>query len=88
MDQLGLVQAVDGLGQGVVVTATTAAHRRLNACLGQTLGVANADVLDGFNRSSQHRVALRIFRYSFSASAGVFQPNVLRGLLFKVFATA
>jgi transposase InsO family protein len=28
------------------------------------------------------------FRYSFKVSAGVFQPSVLRGLLFKVRATA
>ena len=45
MDQLGLVQAVDGLCQGVVVTVTMATHRGLNACLDQPLGVANADIL-------------------------------------------
>lgn len=68
MNQLGLVQAVDGLGQSV------AAHRRLYASLGQAFGVPNADVLRapvrvvnqaavalglehvvlGFNRSMQH----------------------------------
>lgn len=40
VDQLGLVQAVDRLGQGVVVAVVTAAHRRFYAGLGQPLGVA------------------------------------------------
>jgi hypothetical protein len=45
MDQLGLVQPVDRLGQRVVVAVALAAHRRLDAGLGQPLGVADADVL-------------------------------------------
>ena len=45
MDYFGLVEAVDRLGEGVVVAVADAAHGRLNACLGQTLGVADADVL-------------------------------------------
>lgn len=44
-NQLGLVQTVDGLGQGVVIAVTLAAHGRLDAGLGQSLGVADADVL-------------------------------------------
>jgi hypothetical protein len=54
VNQLGLVQPVDGLGQRVVVAVTPAAHRRPYACLVQAFGVADADVLGGFNRSSQH----------------------------------
>lgn len=45
MNQLSLVQAVDGLSQGVVVTFALAAHRWFNSCLRQPLGVTDADVL-------------------------------------------
>lgn len=45
MDQLGLVQAIDRLGQGVVVTVATAADRRLDAGFGQAFAIADADVL-------------------------------------------
>jgi len=45
MDQLGLVQPVDGLGQGVVVAVATAANRRLYARFCQPFGVPNGDVL-------------------------------------------
>ena len=45
VDQLGLVQPVDRLGQRVVVAVALAAHRRLDAGLGQTLAVADRDVL-------------------------------------------
>ncbi len=47
VNQFGLVQAVDGLGQGVVIAVALAAHRRLDASFRQSLGVANADVLLG-----------------------------------------
>ena len=46
VDQLGLVEAVDGLGQRVVVGIADAADRGLDASLGQTLGVADRDVLN------------------------------------------
>ena len=45
VNQLGFVQAVDGLGQGVVVAVTATAHRGCNFGLCQPLGVANSDVL-------------------------------------------
>jgi hypothetical protein len=41
MDQLGLVEPVDRLGERIVVAVTAAADRRLDARLGQTLAVAN-----------------------------------------------
>ena len=44
-DHLGLVEAVDGLGQGVVVTVADAADRRLDAGAGQSLGVLYRNVL-------------------------------------------
>jgi hypothetical protein len=34
MDQFGLVETVDGLGQRVVITVALAADRRLDTCLG------------------------------------------------------
>ena len=49
MDQLGLVEPVDGLGQGVVVAVALAADRGLDACLGQSLAVADRDVRPSLN---------------------------------------
>ena len=45
MDQLGLVQAINGLGRGVVVAVALAAHGGSDAGLGQSLAVADADIL-------------------------------------------
>ena len=42
---LGLVEAVDGLREGVVKAVADAADRGLNASLGQPFGVADQDVL-------------------------------------------
>ena len=45
MNQFGLVQTVDGFGQGVVVAVALAANGGLNAGLGQSLGLADGNVL-------------------------------------------
>jgi hypothetical protein len=45
MNQFGLVQTVDCLGQCVVVTVATATNRGLDARFGQSLAIANANVL-------------------------------------------
>jgi hypothetical protein len=45
IDELGLVEADDGLGQGVVVAVTSAADRRLDPGQSQTLRVTNRQVL-------------------------------------------
>ena len=45
MDDLGLVEAVDGLGQGVVIAVADTADRRLDAGLGEALGVLDRQVL-------------------------------------------
>ena len=45
MDHLGLEQAVDRLGQGVVVAVADAADRGLDARFRQPLGVAQGEVL-------------------------------------------
>src|SRR3954468_14808544 len=52
VDHLGLVEAVDGLREGVVKAVADAADRGLNAGLGQPFGVADRDVLLGFKWSS------------------------------------
>jgi len=44
-DDLGLEQAVDGLGQGIVVGISDAADRWHQLCLRQTLGVAHGKML-------------------------------------------
>ena len=49
VDHLGLVQAVDRLGQGVVVAVALAADGGLDAGLGETFGVADAEVLRAAN---------------------------------------
>ena len=46
MNHLGLVETVDGFGHRIVVGVADAAHRGRDAGLGQTLGIANADVLN------------------------------------------
>lgn len=45
MDKFGLVQSVDGLGQGIVVAVALAANRRRDVCLGKPLTVADGDIL-------------------------------------------
>jgi hypothetical protein len=44
-DDRGLVEAGDGFGQGIVVAVAAAADRRLNAGLGETIGVLYGNVL-------------------------------------------
>ena len=45
MDDLGLVEAVDGFGQGIVVAIANAAHGGFKAGLGEALGVYDRHVL-------------------------------------------
>jgi hypothetical protein len=45
MNDLGFVEAVDGLGQGVVIAVADAADGRLDPGLGQALGVLDRDML-------------------------------------------
>jgi hypothetical protein len=45
VDDLGLIQADDGLGEGVVVAVTFAADGSGDTCLFQSLAVANGEVL-------------------------------------------
>ena len=45
MDHLGLVESVDGLGQGVVVAIADAADRGFDAGVGQALGAFGRDIL-------------------------------------------
>ena len=45
VDHLGLEQAVDGLGEGVVIGVADAADRGLDLGLGKTVGVAQREVL-------------------------------------------
>ena len=44
-DQLRLVQAVEGFGQGIVLRIPARSHRSNGSHLGQTLGVANGQIL-------------------------------------------
>lgn len=55
MDHLGLVEAVDGFGESVVIGISDTTNGRLDASFSQALGVLDRDVLGGFKRSSQQR---------------------------------
>ena len=54
MDELGLVEAVERLGERIIVTVALRANGRDDLRLAETLGVANAEVLTEFNRWKQH----------------------------------
>ena len=58
MYQLGLVEPVDCLGQRVVVAVALAAHRGLDARLGQAFAVPDADVLRASIRVMDQAAAL------------------------------
>ena len=60
-NHLGLVQADDRLGQGIVVGIPDAAHRRLDPGIGQALGVADRQVL-GATVAVMHQSALSAHR--------------------------
>jgi hypothetical protein len=62
VNQLGLVQPVDRLGHGIVVTVAATAHRRFDTCLGQSLSVANADVLGSAIRVVNQRIPIGLLR--------------------------
>ena len=51
VDQLPLVEPVEGLGHGIVEAVALRAHRRADLVLGERLRVAHAEILPAFNRS-------------------------------------
>lgn len=58
MDDLGLVETVDGLGQCIFVAVAHAAHRRLDTGVGQALGVcALQPILPAIDTIVAHRDA-------------------------------
>ena len=54
VDHLGLVEAVDGFGERIVIGISDTADGRFDTGFSQTLGVPDRDILRGFKRSSQH----------------------------------
>ena len=60
IDDLGLVEAVDGLGERIVIAVADAADRWFDAGFGQALSVFYGNVLLGFNRSSQQSCELTV----------------------------
>ncbi len=55
VDEFGLVEPVDGLGQGVVIAVRDGPDGGLQAGLGELFGVADRGVLLRFKGSKQHR---------------------------------
>src|SRR5271168_2639960 len=45
VDDLGLVETVDGLGESIVIAVPDAAYRRFDASFRQALGVFDRDIL-------------------------------------------
>jgi hypothetical protein len=43
MDNLGLVEAIDGFREGIVVTIANTANRGLNTCVRQALGILDRE---------------------------------------------
>jgi len=58
VDEFGLVEPVDGLGQGVVIAVRDGPDGGLQAGLDEPVGVPDRGVLTGFNRWKQHRLVL------------------------------
>jgi hypothetical protein len=56
LDEFGLEGADEALGHGVVVGVRDRADRRGDGEIGEALGIAEARVLPGLNRSSQRCV--------------------------------
>jgi hypothetical protein len=78
MDELGLVEAVDGLGQRVVVALAARADRADGADLGKPAGVPNREVLDapvGVVDEACERRTRRDQRASSRASRGRGSPR-------------
>ena len=53
-DEFGLVQADDRFGEGVIVGIAHGSDRGFDAGLGETVGVADGQVLPRFKGSLQH----------------------------------
>src|SRR6056297_386021 len=68
VNQLGFVEAVYGFREGVVVAVTNAADRWFNASFGQSLGIANGQILPA---------AIRVV----DQSALLDGPSIVQGLL-------
>jgi len=45
VDHLGLLKAVDRLGQGIVITVANASNRGFDPCFGDAFGVLDRDIL-------------------------------------------
>ena len=59
MDHFGFVEAVDRLGESVVVRVPGAADRRFDAGVGQALGVLDRDLLHAAIRVVDETAAAR-----------------------------
>ena len=55
-DHLGLVEADDGFSQSVIVGVASAADGRLNARLGEPLGVTDRDVVPSIYSSARTKL--------------------------------
>ena len=62
VNQLGLELSVEALGQRVVIAVASAANRGDDVGVAESLGVANAEVLGGFNRWSQYLIEMGVGR--------------------------
>jgi hypothetical protein len=73
-NDLGFVESVDGLREGIIVAVADASDRGINPGLDETFGISNRHILLGFNWSSQRLCALplvprRVPRQVFASQA-------------------
>src|SRR5476649_1645942 len=87
-DELGFQGLEERLDHGVVVAIPLAGHRDQYAVLLELGLIIDRAILGGFKRSSQHGVWWPYRSHWSSASAGVFQSSVFRGLALRAAATA
>ncbi|ETN81735.1 hypothetical protein NECAME_17829 [Necator americanus] len=75
MNQLDLAQSIDRLGQRVFIGVSPAADRRLDARLGQPLGVADADVLGPATRVT-YKTALAFGLANIKSLSSIAQARI------------
>ena len=89
LEEFCLERTEESLNCRIVKAIPFAAHALRDAVTRKHRPIRPHLVLGGFNRSSQHWVVEPILGTRLrSQPVGVFQLSVLRGLLFKVLATA
>ncbi|MCU1700464.1 MAG: hypothetical protein JWR34_6527, partial [Mycobacterium sp.] len=87
LDQFGLVEAIDRLGEGVVVAVARAPDRGVDARLDQSVGERDRGVPGRIQLVVATPCRELECSWSAKTSVGVLHPSVLRGRLLSASAT-